>query len=63
MSSLLSEVGTAITSVIGWVGSSVTSIISTDGELHALLPLLAIGIGVTFFWAGMKVVRSFTFGA
>lgn len=63
MSALLTDIGTTLTSVIGWFGSMVTALVSTDGDLNGLFPLLALGIAVSICFAGIKVVRSFAWGA
>lgn len=40
---MLEAVTSGLTTVIGWVGTTVDALVTTDGELSALLPLLAIG--------------------
>lgn len=40
---MLEAVTTALTTVIGWVGTVVSALTTTDGDLSALLPLLAVG--------------------
>lgn len=57
---LISEVGSSIPTVLGWVGEVITSV--TSGELAPLLPLWAIGIGISGIMLGVKVMRSFTWG-
>lgn len=58
---MMESVGTGVTSVIGWVGDVVTAM--TSGELSALLPLFAIGIGASAVLFGVKVIRSLVWGA
>lgn len=60
---MLEQVTTGLTTVIGWVGSVVDALVTTDGELSALLPLLAVGIAVSALMLGVKAIRSFTWGA
>lgn len=60
---MIEAVTTALGTVLDWVGTVVTSLTSTDGELSALLPLLAIGIAVSALMLGVKAIRSFTWGA
>lgn len=60
---MLEAVTSGLTTVIGWVGTTVDSLVTTDGELSALLPLLAIGIAVSALMLGVKAIRSFTWGA
>ena len=40
---MLEAVSTALGTVISWVGDVVSALTTTDGELSALLPLLAVG--------------------
>ena len=63
MTDLLSLVGEALVSVIGWVGKVVTALVSDTGDLHALLPLLAVGIAVTALRFAVGSIRSFIWGA
>lgn len=58
--SLIGEVGNAIPTVIGWVGDVISAV--TIGDLAPLLPLWAIGIGISGIMLGVKVMRSFTWG-
>lgn len=60
---MLEAATTGVTTVIGWVGSLVEALVSTDGQLSALLPLLAVGVGVSGVMLGIKVVRSTIWGA
>lgn len=59
--SLIGEVGSAITTAISWAGDVVTAI--TSGELAPLLPLWALGIGISGIMFGVKLVKSFTWGS
>ena len=54
---MLTEVGTALTSVIGWVGDVVTALTTSTGALYALLPLLAVGIAVSALMLGELLCR------
>lgn len=60
---MLEAVTTGLSTVIGWVGTVVDSLTTTDGELSALLPLLAIGVAVSALMLGIKAIRSFIWGA
>lgn len=60
MSAAITE---ALTTVIGWVGTVVKALTQTEGELSALLPLLAIGIAVSALMLGVKAIKSFAWGA
>lgn len=63
MTGLLSEIGTTLTSVLGWFGTMVSSLVTAEGELNGLFPLLALGICISIVFAGIKLVRSFAWGA
>lgn len=63
MSGLLPEIGTTLTSVLGWFGTMVSSLVTAEGELNGLFPLLALGICISIVFAGIKLVRSFAWGA
>lgn len=58
---MLEAVTAGLTEVIGWVGTVVTAV--TTGALKDLLPLLAIGVGVSALMLGIKAIRSFVWGA
>lgn len=58
---ILTEVGTGVTQMLGWLGDVVQSIFS--GELSALLPVFALAIAGTCVMFGVKILRSFTYGA
>lgn len=60
---MLEAVTTALGTVISWVGTVVTALTSTDGDLGALLPLLAIGIAVSALMLGVKAIKSFAWGS
>lgn len=59
---MLTEVTNALSTVIGWVGSVVDALISTDGQLSALLPLMAVGISISALMLGVKAIKSFAWG-
>lgn len=63
MAQMLTEIGTTLTSVLGWFGSMVSALVTADGELNGLFPLLALGIAISICFAGIKLVRSFAWGA
>ncbi len=61
--SMLEAVTTSLSTVVSWVGTVVTSLTSESGELRPLLPLLAVGIGVSALLLGVKAIKSFTWGS
>ena len=44
---MMNAISTALTDVIGWVGEVVTALVGETGQLKDLLPLMAIGIGIS----------------
>lgn len=60
---MLEAVTSGLTTVIGWVGAVVDALVTTEGDLSALLPLLAIGVAVSALMLGIKAIRSFIWGA
>lgn len=59
---MLAEVTSALTTVIGWVGTVVSALIDADGQLSALLPVMAIGIAISALMLGVKAIKSFAWG-
>lgn len=57
----MSAITDALSQVIGWIGEVISALLT--GELSALLPLFAIGVVVSVIMLGVKVLRSFTWGA
>lgn len=60
---MLQAVTDAITTILGWVGTVIDSLLTTDGDLNALLPLFAIGVAISAILLGVRVIRSFIWGA
>lgn len=60
---MIAAVTTALGTVIGWVGTVISALTGEQGQLAALLPLLAIGIACSAFLFGMRAIRSVTWGA
>lgn len=65
---MIDAITTALGTVVSWFGTVISSIVSapangTGGELHALLPVFAIGIAVTIVFAVIGLIRRFTWGA
>lgn len=60
---MISAITSGLTSVIGWIGSVVTALTSSTGALKELLPLVGIGIAISAVMLGIRVIRSFTWGA
>lgn len=60
---MLDAVTSGITTVISWVSTVIDALLSTDGALNALLPLFAIGVAISAIMLGVKIIRSFIWGA
>lgn len=60
---MLEAVTSSLGTVVGWVGTVVDALVQTDGQLSPLLPLMAVGIGVSALMLGVKAIKSFTWGA
>lgn len=63
MTNLLTDVGSTLTEVIKWFGQMVDALTGAEGELNPLFPLLALGIAISICYAGVKIIRSFIWGA
>ena len=62
MGTLLEAVGTTFGTVLDWMGTFLTSLTTAEGELNALLPLVAVSVAISVLMLGIKVVRSFSWG-
>lgn len=60
---MLEAVTSGITTVIGWVGTVISSLLGEAGELTELRPLFAIGISISAILLGVKIIKSFVWGA
>lgn len=59
---ILEDVGTTITTVIGWIGSVITALIGTDGALAPIWPLVVVSISISAILLAIKIVRKFAWG-
>lgn len=53
MNTLLESVSSAFGTVLDWIGTFLTSLTTTEGELNALLPLVAISVAVSVLMLGI----------
>lgn len=60
---MVEAVTSGITTVIGWIGTVIDSIITTEGDMNALLPLLAVGISISAILFGIRCIKSVIWGA
>lgn len=60
---MITAVGNALTQVVTWVGTVVSAIVGESGALNSLLPLFAIGIGISVLLFGIKAIKSIVWGA
>lgn len=61
--SMLEAVTSAITTVLSWCGTVIDSLLTTEGALYDLLPLFAVGVAISAVMLGVKVIKSFIWGA
>lgn len=59
----ISQVGTAITNVLGWTGDVIAALTAEGGELAALGDFFLVTVGVSAVMLGIKVIRGFVWGA
>lgn len=59
---MMQAVTTALSDVIGWAGTVLSAVITDTGDLHALLPLWAVGIAISALMLGIRVMRGFAWG-
>lgn len=59
---MITAVGSALTSVIGWCGDVITAVTDANGALAELLPLWAVGIAISALMLGIRVMRGFAWG-
>ena len=59
---MMEAVTTALSDVIGWAGTVLSAVITEAGDLHALLPLWAVGIAISALMLGIRVMRGFAWG-
>lgn len=60
---MIGSVTSAISDVLGWIGTVINSLLDTSGDLNALLPLFAVGVAISAIMLGVKMIRSFIWGA
>lgn len=60
---MIAQIGTALTSVIGWIGDVVSALTTSSGSLYPLLPLLSITCAVSGLMLSIRVIRSMIWGA
>lgn len=59
---MIESVTTALGTIIDWIGTILTALTGTEGALAPLWPLMALGIGISVLFLGVKVIKSFTWG-
>lgn len=60
---MIEAIGAAFTGVLGYVGEFVGALVGDAGPLKELLPVFAIGIGVSVLMLAIKTVKGMTWGA
>ncbi|MBQ8395657.1 MAG: hypothetical protein IJX54_01515 [Oscillospiraceae bacterium] len=59
----LDAITTALGKVMEWVKVVVDGLVGTDGALSELLPLFLVGVAISALLLGVKIIRSFIWGA
>lgn len=63
---LLNQVSTGMTTVLGWIKAVLDALLTggtTPGALNALLPLVAVSISISAIMLGVRMIKSFCWGA
>lgn len=60
---MIEAVTSALGTVITWAGTVISAITGSSGALKELLPLFAVGIGISVLFLGVKVIKSIVWGA
>lgn len=59
----LSDITTALGEVMTWVKTVVDGLVGENGALAELLPLFLVGVAISALLLGVKIIRSFIWGA
>lgn len=59
---LLDYIGNRISVAINWVKMTVSELISSEGQLHGLLPLIAVSVAITVVLIVSKIIRRIIWG-
>lgn len=59
----LSDITTALGEVMTWVKTVVDGLVGESGALAELLPLFLVGVAISALLLGVKIIRSFIWGA
>ena len=60
---LITVVGNTIETVLGWVSTVIGALLNDNGALSALLPLFAVTISISAILLGVRIIKSFVWGA
>lgn len=60
---MLELVNSGVSGVISWVGTVIDALVTTNGALHELAPLFAIGIAISAVLLGVKIIKGVVWGA
>lgn len=60
---MLEAVTSGFTTVLSWMGTFADALLTAEGQLHAFLPLVGVGIAVSVLFLGVKALRSLAWGA
>lgn len=57
MTSLITQIGEGVTGIIGWIGDIIDAMFSSGGAWAAVLPLVLLGVGVSFVMLGVRIYK------
>lgn len=57
MGSLIEQIGEGLTGIIGWIGKVIEAMFTTNGAWSAVLPLVLLGVGVSFVMLGVRIYK------
>jgi hypothetical protein len=59
----LTYVTSGISTVLDWIGTVIDALLTADGALNGLAELFAVGVAISAILLGVKMIRSFIWGA
>ena len=60
---MIAAIQTSLSTIWNAVGQFVNQLTATDGSLAPILPVFALGIGISLCLLGVKIVRGLIWGA
>lgn len=64
LTTIISDIGTAISGIIGWIGNVISAMFGAvvegnaiSGSWAAVLPFVILGVGVSFVMLGVRIYK------